>query len=152
MMIAPQRRGGAELRNRGLEMNHLLSRMQMIRFALPMLTCVLLLSGCGPYHRGISCSTPWHVDPKSRERPVRIHISGQVKHPGNYAFPTDPSLSEVINRASGFTDLAYLSRIQITSGHGTTNECDYRQVQQNPTKDVLLHNEDQVIVKKIAPL
>ena len=124
----------------------------MIRFALPILTSALLLLGCGPYHRGITCSTPWHIDPKSTARPVRIYISGQVKRPGNYAFPTDPNLTEVINSASGFTDWAYLRRIQIIRGNGATNECDYRQVQQDPTKDVLLHNEDQVIVKKIAPL
>ena len=39
---------------------------------------------------------------------VRVTISGEVKRPGNYAMFQGEKLSDLINRAGGFTDKAFL--------------------------------------------
>jgi protein involved in polysaccharide export with SLBB domain len=71
--------------------------------------------------------------------------------PGTYEVEHLTSLSRLIERAGGFTERAYLRKVEIHRG-AETNYVDIWKIRQRASPDVSLRGGDVIVVKAIAPL
>ncbi len=86
-----------------------------------------------------------------------VSIRGEVKRPAQFELKSGANerLSDLIYLAGGFTDLAYLDKIEISrllpSGDRTVFYVNYRDIQMNDScaSNIVLKNEDQVKVYSI---
>ena len=76
-----------------------------------------------------------------------VSIAGEVRHPGNYGFSKQVSLAEAIDRAGGFTEQAFLLRMEIFHRDSTSETRNFR----TDGDAIILINGDRVFVKRRAP-
>ncbi len=76
-----------------------------------------------------------------------FYVGGEVKNPGRFVWSEDTSLMKAINTASGFTDYANRSKVQLVRGKTIeTYDCD--DLQRHPAKDVPIRPGDTVTVPR----
>lgn len=86
-----------------------------------------------------------------------VTVKGEVRRPARFElkFGGKERVSDVINLAGGFTDLAYLDKIEIsrllTNGERSVLYVDFRQIQENENcaANILLKNDDQLHIFSI---
>jgi hypothetical protein len=92
--------------------------------------CLALVLGCS--------STP-----PPRAGRICVSVRGQVKHPGKYSLPEGVRLPDALHSAGGFTDFAFLKRIEIHHQDGAVEYCNFRKT----GGDVVLVDGDQIVVR-----
>jgi polysaccharide export outer membrane protein len=76
-----------------------------------------------------------------------FYVGGEVKNPGRFLWSEDTTLLKAISTASGFTDYANRSKVQLVRGKtGETYDC--QDLQRHPAKDVLIRPGDTVTVPR----
>ena len=76
-----------------------------------------------------------------------FYVGGEVKNPGRFLWSEDTTLLKAINTASGFTDYANRSKVQLIRGKiGETYDC--QDLQRHPAKDVPIRPGDTVTVPR----
>ncbi len=86
-----------------------------------------------------------------------VTVKGEVRRPARFElkFGGKERVSDVINLAGGFTDLAFLDKIEISrllaNGERSVLYVDYRQIQENENcaANILLKNDDQLQIFSI---
>jgi len=83
-----------------------------------------------------------------------VSVKGEVRRPARFElkFEGKERVSDLVNLAGGFTDLAFLDKIEIsrllTNGERSVLYVDYRQIRENENcaANILLKNDDQIQV------
>ncbi len=80
----------------------------------------------------------------------QIKLSGSVFRPGNYSVTDSPTLTKLIKRADGFTEDAFLTRIEIVRINDdlskTSMAINYKDLLAGKVEDVVLKRQDEVMV------
>lgn len=74
------------------------------------------------------------------------YIRGEVKRPGGYPWKSGITLSQAISSAAGVTEYAS-SKVYLTR-RGEVQQFDIRDIEKDPSMDVLLRPDDQIRVKR----
>jgi len=70
------------------------------------------------------------------------YIRGEVKRPGSYPWKSGLTLSQAISSAAGITE--YASNKIILTRQGEVVEYDLREIENDPSKDIVLRPDDQI--------
>ncbi len=80
--------------------------------------------------------------------PVRFfYVGGEVKNPSRFQWSKDMTLLKAINTASGFTDFANRTKVEIARGR-TKLVYDCEEIRRNPEKDVAIQPGDSIYVPR----
>lgn len=75
-----------------------------------------------------------------------FYIRGEVRRPGMFPWRPGITLSQAISSAAGVTEYAS-NRVYLTR-RGTVETFDLREIERDPSKDVLLEPDDQIRVRR----
>jgi polysaccharide export outer membrane protein len=77
-----------------------------------------------------------------------FYVGGEVKSPGRFLWSEDTTLMKAINTASGFTDYANRSKVQLARGKEPLQIFNCEELMRNPAKDVPIRPGDTVTVPR----
>ncbi|HWH68983.1 MAG TPA: SLBB domain-containing protein [Candidatus Sulfotelmatobacter sp.] len=77
-----------------------------------------------------------------------IHVSGEVKMPGQYPWRGETSVLRALGQAGWVTDWAKKSKIQLTRANGQKFVIDCEKAQTDPAKDLLVYPGDYINVPR----
>ncbi len=76
-----------------------------------------------------------------------FYVGGEVRNPNRFLWSDDTTLMKAISTASGFTDYANRSKVELTRG-SERHIYNCEDLQKNPSKDVTIRPGDTITVPR----
>jgi len=123
---------------------------------IAVLCVAALLMGCNStphhaegrsYYTGQPLDIPGPVFSGDSRRMISVQVVGEVVRPQSYRLAAGSTISDVLRRAGGFTELGHQRAILLCRG-GKTLVIDFRRVRRDMRYDLILEDGDEIFVPR----